>query len=138
MLIISCFCMKNYNTVSDEASHSNRSWYKFLMIKKRRFISIAWPVAMASLPLNTEQCLYKNTIKLVFVPIIVLTPPSRLPLSQNNRTICWWGDKICLLTFMFNMLQRHHSLYKWLRLYSVRTGKIYRVSQKKVSVFDLT
>jgi hypothetical protein len=30
---------------------------------------------MANLPLNTEQCLYKNTIKSVFVPIIVLTPP---------------------------------------------------------------
>jgi hypothetical protein len=27
-------------------------------------------------------------------------PPSRLPILQNNRTICWWGDKIYLLTFL--------------------------------------
>ena len=42
---------------------------------------------MASLPLNTVQCLYENT-KSGFVPIIVLMPPSRLPILQNNRTIC--------------------------------------------------
>jgi hypothetical protein len=41
--------------------------------------------------------IYSNT-KSVFVPIIVLMAP----LSQNNRTICWWGDKIYLLTFLFN------------------------------------
>ena len=45
---------------------------------------------MASLPLNTVQCLYENT-KSGFVPIIVLMPPSRLPIS---------GDKIYLLTFL--------------------------------------
>jgi hypothetical protein len=31
--------------------------------------------------------LYKNT-KSGFVPIIVLTPLSRLPISENNRLIC--------------------------------------------------
>ena len=46
-----------------------------------RFISIAWLVAIASLSLNTVQCLYKNT-KSGFVPL------SRLPISQNNRLIC--------------------------------------------------
>jgi hypothetical protein len=49
-------------------------------------------ITCVSLPLNTEQCLYKNTIKSVFVPIIVfhVMPPSWLPLSQNNRTSCWY------------------------------------------------
>jgi hypothetical protein len=39
--------------------------------------------------------------------IIVLhvMPPLWLPLSQNNQTICWWVDKMYLLTFLFNMLQ---------------------------------
>jgi hypothetical protein len=27
-------------------------------------------------------------------------PPSRLTISQNNQTICWWGDNIYLLTFL--------------------------------------
>jgi hypothetical protein len=41
-----------------------------------RFISIVWPVAIASLPLNTVQCLYKNS-KSGFVPIIVPEPTAR-------------------------------------------------------------
>jgi hypothetical protein len=54
------------------------------------------------LALNTAQCLYKNT-KSVFVPVIILLPPSRLPQSENNQTNWWRGDKIYLLTFPFNI-----------------------------------
>ena len=59
---------------------------------------------MCELATETEQCLYKNTIKSVFVPIIVLhvMPPSWLPLSQNNEQS---AEQMYLLTFLFNMLQ---------------------------------
>jgi hypothetical protein len=85
--------MYNYNTVSDEASHSNRSWCKFLMIKKRRFISIAWPVAMTSLPLNTEQCLYKNTIcsnyrfNATFKATPITEQPNNLLMGRQNLLV---------------------------------------------------
>ena len=78
--------MYNYNTVSGEASHSNRSNIDAVLCN-------AWLVAIASLSLNTVQCLYKNT-KSGFVPIIVLTPPSRLPISQNNRLMSASNDTI--------------------------------------------
>ena len=87
--------MYNYNTVSGEARHiwhiatgHAMQFFNDLHYSNRyRFISIAWLVAIASLSLNTVQCLHKNT-KTGFVPIIVLTPLSRLPISQNNRLIC--------------------------------------------------
>jgi hypothetical protein len=43
-----------------------------------------------------QNIIYRNT-KSFFVPVIVLMAPSRLSISQNNRTICY------LLTFLFNM-----------------------------------
>ena len=45
-------------------------------------------ITCVSLPLITEQCLYKNTIKSVFVPIIVLhvMPPSWPPSYPYHRT----------------------------------------------------
>jgi hypothetical protein len=116
MLITSCCCIiiilsvvklaiatGHAMQVSNDLHYSNRC----------RFISIAciWPVAMASLPLNTVQCLYQNT-KSGFVPIIVLMPPSRLPISQNNRTICWWGDNIYLLTFLIVcIIEKYNTLW---------------------------
>ena len=62
---------------------------------------------MCELATEYRTMFNQNIIKSVFVPIIVLhaMPPSWLPLSQNNRTICWWVDKMYLLTFLFNMLQ---------------------------------
>ena len=58
--------MYNHNTVSGEAGHSNSytmQVFNDLHCSNRcRFISIAWSVATASLPLNTTvQCLYKDT-----------------------------------------------------------------------------
>ena len=57
--------MYNHNTVSGEAGHSNSyamQVFNDLHCSNRcRFISIAWSVATASLPLNTVQCLYKDT-----------------------------------------------------------------------------
>jgi hypothetical protein len=71
----------NYNTVSGEAvaiatGHAMQV-FNDLHYSSRctRFISIVWSVSMASLLLDTVQCLYKS----VFLPIIVLMPPSRLP-----------------------------------------------------------
>jgi hypothetical protein len=95
MLITACFCMYNYNTVSGEASHiwhiatghAMQVFNDLHYSNRCKFISIASLVAIASLSLNTVQCLYKNT-KSGFVPIIVLTPLSRLHISQNNRLIC--------------------------------------------------
>jgi hypothetical protein len=74
--------MYNYNTVSGEASHiwhtatghAMQVFNDLHYLNRCRFISIAWLVAIASLSLNTVQCLYKNTIKSGFVPIIVLMP----------------------------------------------------------------
>jgi hypothetical protein len=50
-----------------------------------------------------QNIIYRNT-KSFFVPVIVLMAPSRLPLSQNNRTICY------LLTFLFSILVKLHSV----------------------------
>jgi hypothetical protein len=57
---------------------------------------------MASLPLNTVYNIIYNTRKSVFLPIIVLMAPSRLPRPQNNWTICRWETKSILMTFLFN------------------------------------
>ena len=97
-------------------------------------------ITCVSLPLNTEQCLYKNTIKSVFVPIIVLhvMPPSWLPLSQKNLRICGWVDNMYLLTFLFNKLQMTPFIDMInLRLYSVRTAKIYN-KKEIVSIIVVT
>ena len=94
-------------------------------------------ITCVSLPLNTEQCLYKNTIKSVFVPIIVLhvMPPSWLPLSQNNLRICWWVDNMYLLTFLFNMLQ----MTPFIDMIKIvlRTAKIYN-KKEIVSIIVVT
>jgi cytochrome oxidase assembly protein ShyY1 len=49
--------MYNYNTVSGEASRSNKLCYGFQWFALQVYLfSIAWPViSMASLPLNTAQ-----------------------------------------------------------------------------------
>ena len=94
LYITSCFCIIIILSVVKLAIVTGHAMQVFndlhlciIQNYRCRFISIAWPVAMASLPLNTVQCLYENT-RSGFVPIIVLMPPSRLPILQNNRTIC--------------------------------------------------
>jgi hypothetical protein len=66
MLITSCFCIIIILSVVKLAiatGHAMQVFNDLHYSNRCRFISIAciWPVAMASLPLNTVQCLYKNT-----------------------------------------------------------------------------
>ena len=66
MLITSCCCIIIILSVVKLAiatGHAMQIFNDLHYSNRCRFISIAyiWPVAMASLPLNTVQCLYKNT-----------------------------------------------------------------------------
>jgi hypothetical protein len=75
-----------------------------------------------------------RSVKSVFVPIMA---PSRLPLLQGHWTICWWGDKIYLLTFLFNTSASDDTIHlHWLRLYSVRTAKLYFYKKEIVSFIE--
>jgi hypothetical protein len=61
----------NYNTVSGEViatGHAKQVFNDLHYSNRCRFISIAciWPVAMASLPLNTVQCLIKIINRVLF------------------------------------------------------------------------
>jgi hypothetical protein len=66
MLITSCCCIIIILSVVQLAiatGHAMQIFNDLHYSNRCRFINIAciWPVAMASLPLNTVQCLYKNT-----------------------------------------------------------------------------
>ena len=81
MLITSCCCIIIILSVVKLAiatGHAMQVFNDLHYSNRCRFISIAcvWPVTMAILPLNTVQCLCKNT-KSGFVPIIVLIPPAK-------------------------------------------------------------
>ena len=65
MLITSCFCIIIILSVVKLAiatGHAMQVFNDLHYSNRCRFISIAciWPLAMASLPLNTVQCLYKK------------------------------------------------------------------------------